>query len=62
MQCWIFLDSNDSFGIIVDGNFTLIDVVVLRLVLCLKELSTTANVYSTSAVDNAVNLASCISM
>ena len=41
MQCWVFRETDNSFFIAADRNFTLIDVVVLKLVLYPKELSTT---------------------
>ena len=42
MQCWIFRKTNDKFFITKDINFTLIDVVVPKLILYPKELSTIA--------------------
>ena len=37
---WIFRKTNNNFIIAIDGNFTLIDVVVFKLVLYPKKLST----------------------
>ena len=58
MKCWILRKTNGNFVKKQDGNFTLINVVVFKLVLYPKKLSIVAcsDKYFASAMDNTIQI------